>query len=75
MNKIAEIIQSWAIAVNPTQEQKMVAEIRLKTCMGCEFWAENFVGIQYCKECGCQTKVKVFSPVGQQACPKKKWLV
>jgi len=75
MNKIREIVTSWAISLNPTEEQKMVAQIRLKTCMNCEFWAENGLGIEYCKQCGCATKQKVFSPVGQNACPMNKWKV
>lgn len=73
MNRIKEIIQSYARSIHPTEEQKRVAEIRLKTCTGCEFWAENAVGIQYCKKCGCATKAKVFSPRGLQACPLNKW--
>lgn len=75
MNKVTEIIMSYATAMNPTDEQKINAEIRLKTCMSCEFWTENAIGIQYCKRCGCATKVKVFSPVGQQACPENKWTI
>ena len=71
--KIKEIIESYARMVNPTEEQKEVAEIRLKTCMGCEFWGENAAGIQYCKRCGCATKAKVFSPRGLKACPENKW--
>lgn len=75
MNKVKEIILSYATAINPTEEQKEVAETRLQTCMNCEFWTENMVGIQYCAKCGCATKVKVFSPVGQQACPENKWTI
>jgi hypothetical protein len=75
MNKIYEIIQSYATMVNPTEEQKEVAAIRLKTCMGCEFWAENALGIEYCKKCGCATQGKIFSPKGLQACPENKWEV
>lgn len=71
--KIKEIVESYATMVNPTEEQKEVAEERLKVCMGCEFWAENALGIQYCKKCGCATKAKIFSPKGLQACPENKW--
>lgn len=75
MNKITEIIQSYARMMNPTEEQKATAEIRLQTCMGCEFWAENPMGIEYCKRCGCATRAKIFSPKGLQACPENKWEV
>jgi hypothetical protein len=73
--KIREIVESWAISINPTPEQKRVAEIRLKTCTGCEFWAENAFGIRYCKQCGCATKAKVFTPKGLEGCPEGKWKI
>jgi hypothetical protein len=75
IEKTKEIVASWAIAANPTAEQKHVAEIRLRTCMTCEFWAENALGIAYCNQCGCATKVKVFTPKGLEACPKGKWQI
>lgn len=75
MNKVKEIILSWSAQMNPTPEQKKVAEIRLKTCMGCEMWTENAMGIIYCKLCGCVTRTKVFSPLGQEACPIDKWTI
>ena len=75
ISKIKEIVTAWAIAVNPTEEQKEVAEQRLQVCMTCEFWAESAVGVKYCKKCGCATKAKVFSPKGMQACPEGKWEV
>ena len=73
MNKVKEIILSFATAMNPSEEQKEIAEIRLKTCMGCEFWVDAVVS--YCSECGCSTKGKVFSPKNLNACPKLKWEV
>jgi hypothetical protein len=73
IDKIKEIVASYATMVNPTEEQKRVAEQRLQFCMTCEFWAKNPAGIYYCKKCGCATKAKVFSPKGLEACPLKKW--
>ena len=73
--KIKEIVQSYAIAMNPTEEQRQIAEIRLITCMNCEHWAENAVGVEYCKLCGCATKGKIFTPRGLEACPEKKWKI
>jgi hypothetical protein len=73
MNKIKEIILSYATMVNPSEEQKKMAEIRLATCMECGEWKENAVGIEYCGMCGCATKGKIFSPRGIQACPLSKW--
>jgi len=67
MNKIKEIILAYATMVNPTEEQKKMAEIRLETC--------NAVGIEYCGKCGCATKGKIFSPKGIQACPLSKWKI
>jgi hypothetical protein len=75
MNKVKEIVIAWATAMNPSEEQKEVAEIRLQTCMGCEFWKENSMGLAICSRCGCATKAKVFSPVGSKACPEQKWSI
>jgi hypothetical protein len=71
IDKIKEIIQSYATMVNPTEEQKSIAEMRLKTCMQCDLWVD--AAIAYCSKCGCATKGKVFSPKGIQACPLNKW--
>jgi hypothetical protein len=73
ISKIKEIIQSYAAAMNPTPEQKYIAEIRLHTCMNCEFWKSD--PIEHCSICGCATKGKVFTPKGQEACPKGKWTI
>jgi hypothetical protein len=73
MNKIKEIILSYATAINPTEEQKQAAEERIKICMKCEFWQE--AAISYCSKCGCPTAGKIFSPIGLQACPELKWTV
>jgi hypothetical protein len=73
ISKIKEIIQSYAIVLNPTEEQKYLALVRLQSCMECPSWRSQ--PIEYCSECGCSTKGKVFSPRGTIACPKGKWLV
>lgn len=71
IDKIKEIIKSYATKANPTEEQKSIAEMRLKTCMECDKWVDAM--ISYCSECGCATSGKVFSPKGIQACPLNKW--
>lgn len=75
ISKIKEIVQSYAAMLNPTEEQKIIAEIRIRTCMRCEHWAENAVGFHYCKLCGCATKGKIFTPKGLEACPEQKWVI
>ena len=72
MNKVKEILLSYMTAMNPTEEQKEVAEKRLEICNTCEFWVSGAVR-DYCSVCGCTTSKKVFSPVGSGACPKGKW--
>ena len=74
MNKIKEIILSYSAKFNPTEEQKKIAEKRLEICMGCEFCVQSAL-IYYCDKCGCFTSAKVFSPVGADACPEKKWTI
>jgi hypothetical protein len=74
MNKVKEILLSYMTSINPTEEQKEVAEKRLEICAGCEFWVQGKVR-DYCSKCGCTTSAKVFSPVGADACPEKKWTI
>ena len=71
MSKIKEILLAYATMVNPTEEQKEIAEERLETCMGCDKWVDAVVS--YCSECGCATKGKIFTPRGVAACPLAKW--
>lgn len=74
MNKLKEIIISYATKFNPTEEQKEVAEKRLEICMACEHWVQTSIR-DYCGKCGCTTSAKVFTPVGANACPEKKWTI
>ena len=74
IEKIQEIVTAYARMVNPTDEQKELAEKRLAICMTCEFWAGDQI-VQVCRKCGCATKAKVFSPKGAGACPENKWEV
>jgi hypothetical protein len=72
MNQLKEILLSYIATINPTEEQKEIAEKRLETCMNCEFWVQSDLR-DYCSKCGCTTKAKVFTPRGADACPEKKW--
>lgn len=74
MNKVKEILLSYMTSINPTEEQKEIAEKRLEICASCEFWVQGAVR-DYCSVCGCTTKAKVFSPKGSEACPKKMWTI
>ncbi len=75
MNKLMEIASSWIAAVNPTEEQKELAEKRLSVCYDCEYKRHNkLTGLHYCGVCGCPLAAKIFSPLpGKKACPKEKW--
>lgn len=73
MNKIKEIILSYATYLNPSEEQKIIAEKRLAICFDCEHWVQSEIR-DYCNICGCITGVKVFSPKGAKACPESKWI-
>lgn len=72
MNKVKEIIKSYAISINPTEEQSEIAEERLNTCLNCEYWKSTQVA-DFCGMCGCLIKIKIFSPAGPIACPERKW--
>ena len=71
MNKVKEIILSYAAKINPTDEQKALAEKRLEVCVGCDQWVQSQIR-DYCDICKCTTSAKVFSPV-RAACPLSKW--
>lgn len=72
MNKLQEILVSYATSFNPTPEQKEVAEKRLAICMACDKWVQGTIR-DYCSVCGCTTSAKVFSPKGADACPENRW--
>ena len=79
ISKIEEIIQAHIIQLNPTEEQKEIAEHRLSICMGneekkipkCEFWVSNDI-YSHCAKCGCGT-AKAFSQAIPPPCPEQKW--
>lgn len=71
MSKAKEILLAYANLVNPTEEQQKLAEKRLSICTKCDFFGEAIV--DYCKECGCPLKGKIFSP-NQYGCRIGKWV-
>ena len=72
MNKIKEIILSYATAMNPTEEQKQIAEKRLEVCFSCEHIRNT---PERCGLCGCILRGKVFTPNGSSSCPSNKWTI
>jgi hypothetical protein len=75
MNKIKEIITAWSVSMNPTEEQKMLAEKRYEICLGCEHYGEKrkITGDEYCKKCSCPIQKKVYTQKINNTCPLKKW--
>ena len=74
MNKLVEIAKAWMAAANPTPEQKLIAEQRISVCDTCEHKTyTKLLDLYTCGLCGCVLSKKVFSPVGPDACPGKKW--
>lgn len=67
LSKIKEIIEAWAISVNPTPEQKNRAVIRYTICKNCEHNKK-----EVCSLCGCPLDKKVFS-TRKGACDIGKW--
>jgi hypothetical protein len=72
---IKEIVQSWAIASNPSEKQKILAENRYKICLDCSFYRKSrpITHDEYCSDCQCPLSRKIFSP-RFDACPQHKWL-
>lgn len=71
-NKLKNIILAWARAINPSDEEKRIAEARLEVCANCEHWVRGLVDT--CNLCGCLTSQKVFTKLDEEPCPKNKWL-
>lgn len=72
---IREIVQAWAIKINPTERQRKMAEERYAICINCpsnkkvfgEAWSE------VCAECSCPLQAKIFT-AKHDACDLHKWL-
>lgn len=70
---LIEIAKSWISAINPTEEQKIIAEYRIEICNKCEFKKfYNIFQTYYCGKCGCPLSGKAFSP-NKDSCPEKLW--
>lgn len=67
--QLIEIIDSWSKAINPTKEEKELANVRYTICNDCE--NKKMAMFEYCGLCGCALKGKIFSKEG--SCPIKKW--
>ncbi len=72
MNKVEEILKSWAIQLSPSSEQNELAAKRLEICNVCENKKQNAIGVYVCGICGCVLKSKVFTPA-ERGCPIDKW--
>lgn len=73
-SKIMTILDAWVVSLNPTEEQKNLANARWNICVQCpEFREErDFTGEPYCYDCGCPLKKKIFTKEFNE-CPQKKW--
>lgn len=72
MNKVEEILKSWAIQLSPNEKQNHLAAKRLEICNTCENKKKNGIGVYVCNLCGCVLKSKVFTPA-ETGCPIGKW--
>lgn len=71
MNKITEIVKSFATSLNPSEQELIKAEVRYEICSKCEHIKQNYIG-ETCNICGCIISKKIFSP-RDPACPLEKW--
>lgn len=67
---IVEILKSWAIAYDPSEEQSQLAAKRIEICNLCD--AKKTEPVIYCGDCGCPLSKKVFTPY-MNRCPRGKW--
>ncbi len=75
MNKITEIMSAWIVSLNPTTDQKELAEKRYEICLNCEHYGEKrpLIGDEYCKKCLCPIQKKVYTQKKNDTCPLRKW--
>lgn len=69
------ISQSWFDSYFGTNEQKLLAQERLKVCDTCPSKEELFKNQNWsviCRECGCPLSKKIFSKKIKE-CPLNKW--
>lgn len=72
---VKEIVSAWVSRVNPTEDQKKLAELRAEICNECDEVkeaVESLNGTRYCSQCGCLIEAKVYS-YKEGACPLGKW--
>ena len=70
-----EIFDAWVTSINPSTNEKILAQERLNICEGCEHRKELFKNngwSEICKLCGCPLSKKVYSKF-YNSCPIKKW--
>lgn len=76
-SKFEEILEAWVTKFNPTEEQKKLAERRIKICDECPSRKEAMIGginlAVYCGECGCPLASKIHTPKRRGACPLGNW--
>jgi len=72
LSKLKEIVEAWAIAVKPNEEQKKRAILRYVICSDCEHNKSVPVFGPTCHLCGCPLDKKIFS-TRKGACDIGKW--
>lgn len=72
MNKIKEIVTAWMVSLNPSVEEKLLAEKRYEICISCPNRVIK-LGIEVCSACGCPLSKKIFTLKDQESCPLNKW--
>jgi rRNA maturation endonuclease Nob1 len=68
-----EIAKAWAISMNPTPQQKEIANTRIEICNSCEH--NKCIAVHFCDMCGCPLQKKIYSTGGPEGCPGSKWTV
>jgi hypothetical protein len=60
-----EVINSWIIKFNPTDNEKQLSEERLTICQNCVYYSEVLKKREWsavCTECNCPLAAKIFTP-------------
>jgi hypothetical protein len=76
MIDFVDVIKSWWIAENPTEQESILAKKRLEICLNCPSYKQLFKKKKWsamCDGCGCPISKKIFSQT-INPCPLDKWI-
>lgn len=72
---VSKIIDAWATSINPTDNERKLADARWSICDTCTSKVETLKNKKWsylCGDCGCPLNKKIFTKTFGE-CPRGKW--